>query len=107
MPTRLVLPEVIAPDVGFRNPAMLFSRVVLPAPLRPTQATTWPSRTLRLTSKRTFDSPYETLRPPTVRMLSLLFMRRRRRSGRQGPQSANSFFALPDAADIPRTHRRR
>ena len=57
MPTRLVPSEVIDPDVGLRNPAMLLSSVVLPAPLRPTQATTWPGRTLMLTSNRTFDSP--------------------------------------------------
>src|SRR5271166_3618943 len=107
MPSRLVAFEVIAPDVGFRNPAMLLRRVVLPTPLRPTQATTWPFPTLRLTSKRTFDSPYETFNPVTVRMSSLLVMKRWFRSDRQGLQSASSFFALADAADIPHIRRRR
>ena len=45
MPIRLAPSQVIAPDVGLRNPAMLLSRVDLPAPLRPTQATTSPGRT--------------------------------------------------------------
>ena len=57
MPTRLVPLETIDPDVGLRNPAMLLSSVLLPAPLRPTQATTWLRRTLMLTSNSAFDSP--------------------------------------------------
>ena len=36
---------------------MLLSSVLLPAPLRPTQATTWPGRTLMLISNSAFDSP--------------------------------------------------
>jgi hypothetical protein len=33
---------VIEPMSGVRSPAMIFSRVVLPAPLRPTRPTLWP-----------------------------------------------------------------
>ena len=57
LPTRLAPSETIVPDVGLRNPVMLLSSVLLPAPLRPTQATTWFRRTFILTSNSAFDSP--------------------------------------------------
>src|SRR3989337_2623811 len=53
------------PAGGFRNPAILLRSVVLPAPLRPTQATICFARTLRCISNRTLASPYATFRPLT------------------------------------------
>src|SRR5450756_2929833 len=60
------------PESGFRNPAILLRSVVLPAPLRPTQATICLARTLKSISNRTFDSPYATFRPLTVSISSLV-----------------------------------
>ena len=72
------------PASGLRNPAMLLSSVVLPAPLRPTQATTCLGRTLRSMSNKTFDSPYETFRPLTVSIGSSFVMNRQARPRRSG-----------------------
>ena len=58
-PTQTCVVDVTEPEIGFRNPAIVFRSVVLPAPLRPTQATTSRAHCQAM-SNRTFDSPYET-----------------------------------------------
>src|SRR5690242_18950369 len=58
---------MIEPESGRTKPAIVFSSVVLPAPLRPTQATISLCATLRSTSKSTFDAPYAALTPRTFR----------------------------------------
>src|SRR5579871_2242784 len=45
------------------RPMMLFSVVVLPAPLRPSNVTTSPSRTSKSSPCRMWLSPYQALRP--------------------------------------------
>src|SRR5215469_9439560 len=47
------------------RPMMLFSVVVLPAPLRPSNVTTSPSRTSKSRPWRMWLSPYQALRPAT------------------------------------------
>ena len=50
--------SVIVPALGRKSPDMALSRVVFPAPLGPSTATTEPVPTVRLTSRNTTVSPY-------------------------------------------------
>ena len=56
-PNKLAPSDTIVPEVGLRKPVMLLSSVLLPAPLRPTQATTWLRCTVIFTSNSAFDLP--------------------------------------------------
>src|SRR5258706_10848261 len=53
-------------------PMIDFRVVVLPAPLRPSSVTSSPSRTSKSTPCRTWDSPYQALRPFTERRISAI-----------------------------------
>src|SRR4051812_40785201 len=55
----------IVPSICRCRPMTERSRVVLPAPLRPTRVTTSPGATPMLTSVRTRASPYQAERPDT------------------------------------------
>src|SRR3954467_11382725 len=65
---RSVPSKVTAPSICRCRPMTERSRVVLPAPLRPTRVTTSPGATSMLTSVRTRASPYQAERPETSSM---------------------------------------
>src|SRR6478752_2386598 len=77
--------RVIVPSICRCRPMTERSRVVLPAPLRPTRVTTSPGATSMLTSVRTRASPYQAERPATS-------------SIRAGPGSAPAVDAAPGSA---------
>ena len=57
--------NVVDPCTCLCSPMMQRSRVVLPAPLRPTRVTTSPGATSMLTSESTRASPYQAETPAT------------------------------------------
>src|SRR5512134_647200 len=95
-------PDRTDPESGFRNPAMVLRSVLLPAPLRPTQATISRGLTLRPISNRTFDAPYDTLRSftasisPLAAALGSGSMSAALRGGVDLPV-ASSHFGMPQA----------
>ena len=101
-PTRLrAVGRRSIPAVGLRNPAMLLSSVVLPAPLRPTQATTWLAPHAHVDVEQHLRFAVGDVEPGDRQDLVGLSSchdgscpaRRRRRS-------ASSSGALPDAAGV-------
>ena len=47
----------VLPELGCMSPSNSFTAVVLPAPLGPSSATTWPARTVKFTLRRARISP--------------------------------------------------